>query len=150
MSSSVTIGDNKLEMTRYFDYPREKVFDAWTKAEQIEKWWGCAQTRNVNSTIDLRTGGTFRHDMEGDGYGSMSYIGTYEEVTPPERLVCKIQIGDGSPQSLESTVTIEFIEEGKGTRLQMTQVGFPMKEMCGMVAEGTKASLDKLEAFLAA
>ncbi len=150
MTSEVKIGDDRLEMTRYFAHSPQRVFDAWTRPEQVQQWWGCAQTRNVTSTIDLRVGGQYCHSMDIEGAGRYEYTSTIEELVVPERLVYTMQMGQDPDHSVSARVTIEFIEEGPGTLLRMVQDGLPAREMCEMVSKGSSESLDKLEAFLEA
>lgn len=33
--------DREMEFVRIFDYPRDLVFQAWTKPQHIRQWWGC-------------------------------------------------------------------------------------------------------------
>lgn len=145
MKSKVNISDNRLEMTRMFDAPREQVFAAWKEAEKLETWWGCSQTRNVESKIDFKEGGDFCHNMTIEGAGEMPYAGTYSEIVEPEKIVYKASFG---PE--EATVTVEFHEVAPNkTRLVLTQVGFPNQDLCQIVSGGFEAAFQKLEDMLA-
>lgn len=146
MTSDIIIGDDRLEMSRFFAYPREAVFDAWTQSDQIEKWWGCRDTTQVSSTVDLREGGEFTHVMTVHGQ-EMAYTGRYLELVVPERIVSEAQMGPG----VTSKVTVEFLTEGTGTRIKMVQVGLPpMPNIGEIISRGFGDSLDKLERHLAA
>ena len=152
MTSDIVIGEDRLEMTRYFDYPRQAVFDAWTKPEQLEQWWGCKDTEKVSSTIDLRVGGEFRHTMQIKTAGECHYSGRYTEIIVPEKIVCECAMNAHPDSAAASTVTVEFLEEGDGTRMKLTQVGLP--EMPGMdmgeiISTGFSAAFKKLERHLA-
>jgi uncharacterized protein YndB with AHSA1/START domain len=37
---AAVVDDNTLRMTRIFDAPRERVFDAWTDGKQFGEWFG--------------------------------------------------------------------------------------------------------------
>ena len=150
MPSDVVIGDNQLELTRFYGYPREAVFAAWTEPDQLDRWWGCDDTESCRSEIDLRTGGSFRHVMTLRGAGEMVVAGTYEEVVVPERLVTSSIMGEGTPYAFESRTTVEFTEQDGGTLVRLVQVGLPpMPEGGQIVSAGTQASLNKLEQHLA-
>ena len=110
MKSEIVMGDDRLEMTRFFPYPRAAVFEAWTQPEQVEKWWGCKDTSSVKSTIDLREGGEYSHIMTIHG-NEMTYAGVYTEIVVPERLVSETSFGP----DMKSKVTIEFLEKDGGT-----------------------------------
>ena len=48
---------SKLSITRVIQAPRDRVFSAWTEADQM-KQWGCPEGATVaDCAIDLRVGG---------------------------------------------------------------------------------------------
>jgi uncharacterized protein YndB with AHSA1/START domain len=111
-----------IEITRYFDAPRDRVWRAWTRPEELVRWWGkrgwTAQADTI--VMDVRPGGAFRvvtiHDDDGR---EMVSEGVYGEVVEPERL----SFGD-------STVTLTDLGEGRtrmdfrtSTRMDETAVG---------------------------
>lgn len=148
--SNVVIGENRLEMTRFFAYPREAVFAAWTESDQLQQWWGCRETHRVDAEIDLRTGGRFSYTMHMNHCGPIEYAGTYEEVSPPERLVTKTVMGEGTEHAFESTTTIEFTEVPGGTQLKLVQVGLPpMPEPGKIISGGFNDAFEKLDRHLA-
>ncbi|MDA7978702.1 MAG: SRPBCC domain-containing protein [Pirellulales bacterium] len=143
MKSDVKISENRLEITRVFDAPREQVFAAWKEAEQLQVWWGCDMTRKVESQIDFAPGGKFCHKMTIEGAGEMDYAGVFEEITEPEKIIYRADFGP-----IKAEITVEFHEEQGKTRLVLTQVGFPNSEMCEIVSGGFTAAFDKLERLL--
>jgi uncharacterized protein YndB with AHSA1/START domain len=144
MKSDVKIGDNCLTITRVFDAPRQLVFEAWTHADQIQQWWGCAMTKKVETQIDFRVGGLFTNKMQIEGVGEFTYTATFDEIVEPERIAYHAEFG-----GMTSRVTVEFVAlSGSQTKLILTQIGFPSKDLCPIVAEGTTAALDKLEQML--
>ncbi len=148
MKTEIEMEGDTLRMSRHFNYPRARVFEAWSDPRQVEQWWGCAQTKAVVSTMDFRTGGTFKHHMVGEGYGEMDFEGTYTEIVAPEKIAYAVSLPTpGGP--VEMRVAIEFLEEDGGTRLVVTQTGFPMPELKQHVSRGMSASFDKLERVLA-
>lgn len=146
MTTDVNIGDDRLELSRFFAYPREAVFEAWTEANQVEQWWGCRDTKKVSSTIDLRVGGEFTHVMLVHGQ-EMNYTGRYTELVVPERIVTESSMGPG----MDSKVTVEFFEEEGGTRVKLTQVGLPpMPNIGDIISRGFGDAFEKLDTHLAA
>lgn len=55
-----TPGDRQIVITRLFDAPRALVFEAWTKAEHVARWWDPSGVPLAVCEIDLRPNGAFR------------------------------------------------------------------------------------------
>ena len=144
MKSEVKVGDNRLEITRVFDAPRQLVFAFWKKVEQLEQWWGCKDTTGIQCEMDFRVGGFFTCVMQIRNAGEFTYKGQYDEIVAPEKIAYHADFGP-----LTTRVVVEFIDLGAQTRMVLTQVGFPSHEMCGHVSRGTMESFDKLEDLLA-
>ena len=145
MKSEVTIGDNRMTMTRVFDAPRERVFAAWTRADLLQRWTGCKDTTKVECTVDFRVGGSFTQKMNIKGVGEYTITGIYDEIIEPEKIVYHVNLGPATTR-----VTVEFIAQGSQTKLVLTQEGFPDQNLCKMVSQGTVEALDKLEEMLVA
>jgi uncharacterized protein YndB with AHSA1/START domain len=100
-----------ITMTRHLDAPRTQVFEAWTQAQHIACWWDPAGKRLAECEIDLRPGGAFRFTPE--GHPDMPFTGTYQQISPPEKLVFIANGATGTVLLAESagkthmTVTID-------------------------------------------
>jgi uncharacterized protein YndB with AHSA1/START domain len=147
-----TPSDHEIRMTRLFDAPRHLVFEAMTKPEHVQRWWGrLGEGYSVPvCEIDLRPGGTWRF-VNRHPKGEAAFHGEYREIAPPSRLVFT-EIFEEFPDSV-SVVTAEFSEEGGKTRLTAT-VRYPSLEVRDMVlgsgmATGAGISYDRLEDLLA-
>jgi uncharacterized protein YndB with AHSA1/START domain len=46
-------------MRRVFDAPKHLVFEAWSKAEYVSRWFTPAPLTTPSCEVDLRTGGVF-------------------------------------------------------------------------------------------
>ena len=143
MKSDVKVGDNRLQITRVFEAPRQLVFAFWKQVERLEQWWGCKDTTSVECEMDFRVGGFFTCVMQIKGAGEFTYKGQYDEIIEPEKLAYHADFGP-----LTTRVVVEFIELGAQTKMVLTQVGFPSQEICAHVSRGTTESFDKLEALL--
>jgi uncharacterized protein YndB with AHSA1/START domain len=144
MKSEVTIGDNRLQVTRIFNAPRQLVFAFWKEVERIKQWWGCKDTTKVECQMDFRVGGTFTYVMQITGAGEFSYKGQYDEIVEPEKIAYHADFG-----GTITRVVVEFFDLGAQTKMVLTQVGFPAQEICKMVSQGTTESFDKLDALVA-
>ena len=148
MKSEVKISDNRLEMTRTFDAPRERVFDAWKQVDKVQQWWGCANTTKVESVIDFREGGTFSHTMHIEGAGVCPMAGRFDKIVEPELISYHTDFGE-----IVGRVSVEFHDVGGNqTRLVLTQVGFPPipdHDPRDIIAAGFTAALEKLGSVVA-
>ncbi len=142
--------DREIVLTRVFDAPRNLVFDAFSKPELLERWFGPRDWSLIVCEVDLKVGGGFRFVMRGPDGRYMGMRGVYREITPPERSV-HMESFDDYPG--ESQVTAVFIEQGGKTTLTAT-ILYPSKEVRDAVINsgmehGAAESYDKLAELLA-
>jgi uncharacterized protein YndB with AHSA1/START domain len=55
----------KLHVTRAFDAPVEKVWQAWTKASILDKWWAPRPWKSETKSLDFKPGGLWHYCMVG-------------------------------------------------------------------------------------
>src|SRR6202171_6424095 len=109
--------DREIVLTRVFDAPRSLVWDAFTKAELIKRWFGPRGWSLVVCEVDLRVGGGFRFVLRRPDGKEMGMRGVYREIVPPERSV-HMESFDDYPG--ESQVTAVFVEEAARTTFTAT------------------------------
>lgn len=142
--------DNEVIITRLFDAPRELVWEAWTTAEHVAKWWGPTGFTTTTTEMNVRAGGVWRHTMHGPDGTDYPNECKYLEVVKPERIV-HMQ-GDGMRDWFKSTVLFEI--EGDKTRVTIRQE-FPSAEARNEVVlkygaiKGGQQHLARLDNFLA-
>jgi uncharacterized protein YndB with AHSA1/START domain len=144
MKSEVKMSGNRLQITRLFDAPRAVVFAYWTQTDKLQQWSGCKDATKVEIQGDLRAGGSFTQKMHIAGAGEYTFTGKYEEIIEPERIVYTANMG---PAMIR--VTIEFFDEGEGTKVVVTQEGFPDPKLGQIVSQGMSESFEKLDELLA-
>lgn len=147
MKSEINIDGKRLQITRVFDAPRGTVFQCWAEAEKLQRWSGCKEATHCEVTMDFRVGGTFTQKMQiaaPGGACEFSFTGTYLEIAAPERIAYRADLGQAVVD-----VTVEFFEEGSGTKVVLTQDGFTDPNICKFVSQGTAESLEKLDSLLA-
>ena len=76
----------ELTLTRVFDAPRERVWDAWTDPKLLAQWWGPQGFTSPVCEVDARPGGALLIHMSGMGMLA-PMTGIFKEVVKPERLV---------------------------------------------------------------
>ena len=142
--------DCEVVLTRVFDAPRPLVWDAFTRPELLQRWFGPRGWSLVVCEVDLRVGGGFRFVLRGPDGQAMGMRGVYREIVPPERSV-HMESYDDYPG--ESQVTAVLVEEFGKTTLTAT-VLYPSKEVRDLVIQsgmehGAAESYDKLAELLA-
>lgn len=99
----------ELTIRRVIAASRERIFDAWTKPELLEQWWGPTGVRCIGAEIDLRAGGAYRIGNELPDGRILWIAGVFEIVERPRQLVYSWQVGDEPA----SRVTVAFIVLGE-------------------------------------
>jgi uncharacterized protein YndB with AHSA1/START domain len=155
--ATTTKKKDALTIIRVFDASRENVWNAWTEAEEVKKWWGPKYFTSPFSKIDLRVGGKYLHCMRGPDGRDYWSTGVYREIIPAERLVVTDSFadekGDIVPAShygiagdfpLELLVTVTLEELGRKTKMILRHEGIPEGMMREMTETGWSESFDKL------
>lgn len=152
MTATSDTADRELVITREFDAPRALVFDAWTDAKHLAKWWGPNGFTTTTHTIDVRPGGQWRFVMHGpDGRDYQNLI-TYLEILRPERLVYQHGGDAADVEDVRFQTTVTFEAVGAKTRVTLRMV-FPSAEERDRVVreygaeEGGRQTLGRLAEY---
>lgn len=111
--------DREIVLTRVFNAPRHLVFDAWTKPEHMQHWYGCNFATLRLCEIDLRPGGAYRFVMHANG-ADHTMKGVYREIVRPDRLIYTEGYVTEGFASHEALVTVAFVERDGKTTLTST------------------------------
>ncbi len=118
------VSDRELVVTRVVIGPAHLVFEAWTRADLMKRWW-VPESFGISLgsiEIDARVGGgyklVFAHPA---GEGTMAFFGTYIEVVPGEKLVWTNEEG-GEIQ----VTTVTFTENSGMTKVVLHEL-YPSK-----------------------
>jgi len=146
-----TPSDQEILMTRVVDAPRRLVFAAHTDPKHLPHWMlGPEGWSMPVCEIDLRPGGAWRFVWRRSDGSEMEMRGVYQEVVPPERLVCTESWGADWPETLNTLILSE--QAGKTTITQ--RMRYPSQEardaalQTGM-REGMSESYDRMAEYLA-
>ncbi|HEY4214170.1 MAG TPA: SRPBCC domain-containing protein [Steroidobacteraceae bacterium] len=134
-----------LRITRRFDYPPTRIFDAWTDPRVASKWLFTGPTSEHHEMeADPRVGGKWMvlDRREGVDYKA---IGEYEEFDRPRRLVFTF----GMPQfsSEFGRVIVEIVPDGQGSIMTLTHERLPWEAVSG-TEHGWNGMLDGLRKAL--
>lgn len=138
-----------LVVSRHFAAQRALVFQAWSTAEHIKRWFSPEGFTVPEAEVDFRPGGVFAVCMRSPDGKDFWSRGTFLEVAPNERLVLADSVSDGGSPKFDVRTTVTFEDEGAGTRMTVHQV-YDLHDEAFRAAiegapEGWRTTLDKLE-----
>ena len=141
--------DRELVITRTFEAPRHRVFQAWTEPSQVARWWGPQGFTTTYCDMDIRPGGAFRVCMRSPEGADYWKQGVYREVVEPERLVFTFawEDAEGKPGH-QTLVTVTFTEQGGKTKLTLHQAVFDTVEARNEHRRGWASCLERFAEYL--
>jgi uncharacterized protein YndB with AHSA1/START domain len=104
-----------LVMRRRVRAAAARVFDAWTRPEQLLHWWGPAGVRCVAAEVDLRVGGAYRIGNQFADGRLLWIAGTFERVERPHRLIYSWRL-EGEAGA-DERVSVSFKSRGGDTEV---------------------------------
>ncbi|MFF1832447.1 SRPBCC domain-containing protein [Paenarthrobacter sp. NPDC058040] len=149
----MSTAQHTLTLTRDFDAPREKVFEAWMEPEQLTKWFGPVEVDAPLEKIivEPRIGGVWQVVMawtDDNGQQEAPIEAVITELDAPGLLVAKAKAAPGADHEYEE-MHLEFEDlGGNRTRMHLTQGPFASEEWVEMTRDGWGTSFDKLDATL--
>jgi uncharacterized protein YndB with AHSA1/START domain len=134
-----------LEIRRLIPAARERVFDAWTQAKELDRW-SAPSPMTPRAEVDLRVGGRYRIVMRDPDGAERSVGGVYRVIERPSKLVYTWK-WEESPMP-DSLVTIEFHEHGKETEVILRHEGLTDEGSRGRHEHGWNGCFDNLVGLL--
>jgi uncharacterized protein YndB with AHSA1/START domain len=140
-----------IRLERTINAPAETVFEAWTTAETLRRWWPAgADWETPVAEVDVRVGGRLRlvrRSPDGEEFGGR---GEYVELSPPGRLAFTWTWDGHAGHEGTQLIEVEFKEREDGTTtLVLTNRGLRDEEARRTHREGWDASFDNLDRILA-
>ncbi len=155
-------------ITRTFNAPRSRVWNAWTTPEALAQWFGPKGTSGTILEFDLRPGGEWRGRMDAPDGSAMYSKFVFRDVEPMSRLVWEHGFADATGNRirapfaqqfpLEMLATVLFADDGDGTKIDFSWTPLdatPEEEaffasMMSSMNGGWSGSFEQLDEFLAA
>jgi uncharacterized protein YndB with AHSA1/START domain len=145
-----------VNVSRVLHATRERVFDAWTKPEQMQQWMGPAGWVVPELEADVRPGGKYRIVYRGTPPPATpgeppqevtgAIRGTYLDVVPHELIRCT-RVAEWVPGE-ETIVTVRLSDVEGGTLVELNQETFLHADSAAQHTVGWTGSLDKLAEFV--
>lgn len=137
---------HEIVTARAFAQPRERVFAAFSDAQQLAQWWGPAGFTNTIEALELRPGGAFQlimHGPDGTNYPNQWRI----HALSPARLVL-----EHLERGHNFTLSLSLLELA-GETLLIWRMRFAERaeaeRVRALVEPANEQSLDRLAALLA-
>ncbi len=135
-----------LSIKREFNASIEAVFQAWTSAEKVCRWFAPSSDFTVKVPLmDAQAGGQYRIEMTNPDGATYTAIGEYLEVSEPDKLVFTWG-WDGGDGGMLVTIDLAF-RDGK-TELVLTHEQFPDSGSRDHHSEGWTGCLGRLGEYL--
>ena len=140
-----------VRITREFDAPPERVYQAHVDPELFAQWVGPRSIDTKIDHFDARTGGSWRYLAKRDDFEAFFY-GSFHELRTNELIVQTFAF-EGMPDSVAlERLTLEALPNGR-TRLTATSLVDSFEARDAFVASGMESGInegyEKLDELLA-
>lgn len=137
-----------LEIKRFINAPRERVYRAWTDPAELQRWFGPEEVRTIKIAADVRVGGKYRWDLVKQNGEEWTCLGEYRELVPGKKIVFTWKWDDDEAwENHDSVVTVELSDRDGGTEVRLTHEKLPSEESRDRHNDGWNSVLDRLEKF---
>lgn len=116
---------NVLTLAKQYAVPKQTLFDMFTSADNLGKWWGPSQWPATFISFDFKPGGSLHYYMQSVDSGEKMYgKAVIQEVHEPNVLSFEDSFTDAdgivSTEAPKGIITFRFVEENSITTLTMT------------------------------
>jgi uncharacterized protein YndB with AHSA1/START domain len=125
----------QVRMERVYNASPERLYKAYTTAEDIMKWWGPRDYIKVIDKLDVRVGGAWRIVHTDSTGAEYAFNGVYKELDEPNKISQTFE-WEGMPgHILVETSTFEDLGDGT-TKVSTVSQYDNIEDLEGMVATG--------------
>ena len=83
-------------ISRVFNAPRERVWQAWTEVERLKQWFSPKGFTVIAAKMDFRPGGFYHYGMRTPNGQEMWGKWVFREIVAPERIVLVNSFSDAA------------------------------------------------------
>lgn len=153
---------HEMRLTRQFDAPVERVWQAWTDGDLVQRWWGPAGFTAPVAEMDVRVGGRSLVCMQSPDGQDFYNTWTYTVIEPLQRLEFVAHFADAEgdrispadaglppeiPEEVPHVITFAPMP-GDRTELTVTEYGYRNEAITEMSRAGMNQCLDKMAELL--
>jgi uncharacterized protein YndB with AHSA1/START domain len=131
-----------LQLNKTYPVKQERVFKAWTKPEELQKWWGPEGFTTTIDAMNVEVNGNYKYNMHSPDGQIHVLSGQYKEIVPNEKLVFTWKWENDEVEFPATTVTIDFIDNGDSTEVVVTHTELPSEEAAKNHNHGWTSSLE--------
>jgi uncharacterized protein YndB with AHSA1/START domain len=141
--------NTSLEIKRFINAPRARVYAAWTDPAQLREWFGPVWVQTREIFAEAKVGGKFRWDLIDCDGKEKTIAGEYREIIRGKKIVFTWKHeGHEAWANRTSMVTIELSDHNTGTELRLKHEQLPDEESRDGHNRGWNSVLDRLEKFV--
>lgn len=151
------LSKKQIYVTRQFDAPVDRVWEAWTKPEILDEWWAPNPWKAETKSMDFREGGVWIYAMVGpDGTKQWCQV-DYKNITPNKSFSGYDAFCDDQGNIIENMPRmfweLTFVPVATGTRVDVVMTFETEEELNKILemgfAEGFTAAHGNLDQLLA-
>ncbi len=135
-----------LTLTEQFSASVERVFGAWSSANEVSRWFAPGDMQVPEADVDCRPGGRYRIVMQDTDGKQHVVTGEYREVVQNERLAFTWQ-WEGSEAVTFVEVDFHAADDG-GTEVRLVHTRFATEEQRDLHGQGWGGCLGNLHSHL--
>ncbi|MFF2888534.1 SRPBCC domain-containing protein [Paenibacillus sp. NPDC057967] len=122
----ISMHDGKflLKLHHVYNASIDRVFQAWTKKEQLEQWWGLTGFTTTIEQMEVSVEGNYLFHMQAPNGNIHTLAGRYVEIVPNKKLSFTWKWLNEGAGAEETVVTIDFVEKESKTELIITHSKF--------------------------
>jgi uncharacterized protein YndB with AHSA1/START domain len=143
-------GEPSFTITRTFNAPARRVYEAWTRPELMKRWYGPCNMTLAECEMDVRPGGAWRRVLRDPAGNRFCFYGIFQELAPPHRVVFT-ETFEPFPDH-PSTVTVTLTERDGKTFAEVVQLHDSVESRDAHVGAGMESgmreTLDRLDDFV--
>lgn len=124
----------------------DRLFRAWTDAEEFVRWWGPKDVVCERADIDLRVGGAYSIAHRLPDGRLITISGAFEMIEPPSRIVYSWRIHPGAEAT--SRVIVAFLPRDGETEVVVTHERIASEEIAADHERGWDGCLEGLAALV--
>lgn len=136
----------KIITTRIFNFPIEKVYNAWTNPDQLKKWWGPKWFTNTFNKFELIPGGNWSFIMHWPNNVDYPNECRFIEIKSNESIIWN---HISNPQF---QIEVSFIEQESNSTKVVFKMKFWSEQECNIIktfaVEKNEENMDRLEELL--
>lgn len=145
------ISHGTFTVKRRFAVTAERLWRAWTQPEQMREWAAPAADWSFEvATFDFRPGGVAICRFGPPGEVPYQDVSRFDDILPQHRIVSAYAISKGDVRISSSVSSVEFLPDGDGTLLRITELGAYLdgRDSASGREGGVRQQLEHLAQFL--